>query len=492
MSALTPSIATALDAMRDLSAALLPSSVNRSNTHLHTLLQNAQNALQRIENAGVASPGAVSIDLLDHISHHRSVMDSTNPRLYVQQLVGSVLHGAGLERTRRGALEIVGNTLRVGEIKESGGGGGGSATTAMSVDDNSMNEDTTEASHRGLATVYNELFDVRSGAPIALVQVDESTQAQFLPSATLSALSAVPIESHLRLFDVLQKPLIGLPWTPLSQNDLNTFFSPFPLQTTVTTATSATTATASLLAPSLPTPPPSSLTMVTAAAPPIPAWIQALNSEEERFAELERIMPGDFVRDVRALGDETFHAVGLARLLDRFTLLRWPTCAVGTPFIFSITRENAASVGIPTYCDVIPEPMDLTRMRARLETVGGYAAGAAGIDALLSDAAKMVRNAKIFHGPKEAKRAEPTFPEPVSKFTASKGSIYGMAFDLERLIMKSRGHAHAALAAMQRAELRKSYRDADLTPFNDDAFWVRIGEAAQVQAVQGGYSDLII
>ena len=476
-SSLTPAIASALDVMRDLSAALL-SSPNGSNARVHALVHEAQAALRLIEDAGAAAPGAVTIDLLDHLSHHRSsVMDSTNPRLYVQQLVGSVLHGAGVARARRAALITVGDMVR-GRVHSS-------PCTAM-LDDSSASsstvDDVAEASLRGLAGVYSELFDERSGAPVALAQVDESMQAQFLPSATLAALRAVPSDVHTRLIDALQTPLLGLPWTPLPQHELDAFFSPF-------TPSAEAKIHPKSVADTSATP------SVTPLAPP--AWTAVLATEAVKFQEYERIMPSDYVREVCALGSVTFHATGLARLLDRFTTLRWATCPVGTPFVFCITRENAASVGVPNYFDVITEPMDLARMRARLEAGAGgegYAVGAAGVESLFADASKMIRNAKVFHGPKEARKADPTFPDPAAlgaKFSSAKGNIYGMAFDLEQLVTASRAHAHAALAAVQRAGLRKTYRDAELAPFNDAAFWVRLVEAAKLQALDGGYSDLI-
>jgi hypothetical protein len=324
---------------------------------------------------------------------------------------------------------------------------------------------------------------------LALPQIDEAVQTRLLSPSTLASLHAVPLSAHIRLCDAINTQLLGLPWTPMRQSDLDTFFSPFDAKAAQQAAQSSDGASTGAAA------------AVAVVAPPMPAkplWAQALEMEEQRFNELQRIMPPDFEREVRALGNETFRAVALPRLLDRFASLRWPACAVGTPFVFSITRDNAASVGVPNYYDVINEPMDISRMRSRLIGGGseaGYSAGAAGIDELFADAEKMIRNAKVFHGPKEARRAEPVFPEPgtlTHRYSAAQGSIYGMAFELEQLVKSSRLHANAALAAMQREELRKSYRDAGLAPFDDATFWERVEDASREHCREGGYAYLLI
>jgi hypothetical protein len=480
MSLLAQAIAGALDVMRDLSAEV--QSPCGSNARVHTLVHAAQAALRRVEDAGATSQGCLNYDLIEHISRHRSDADSTNPHLYVQQLVGAVMHDAGVARAQRAALASISSALR-GSAES-----GACAAVACGADD------AAEASSRGVGGAYQQLFDVRTGAPLALPHVDEAVQTQLLSSSTLASLHAVPLTAHIRLCDTINTQLLGLPWTPMRQSDLDTFFSPFDAKAQLAAQSSADASIGAAPA----------VAVVAPLAPAKPLWAEVLEIEERRFNELQRIMPPDFEREVRALGNETFRAVALSRLLDRFASLRWPACTVGTPFVFSITRENAASIGVPNYYDVIDEPMDISRMRSRLSGGGGggggggevgYSAGSAGIDELFADAEKMIRNAKVFHGPKEARRAEPVFPEPgtlTPRYSAAQGSIYGMAFELEQLVKSSRLHANAALAAMQREELRKSYRDAGLAPFNDAKFWERVTDASSQHCREGGYAYLLI
>ncbi|GAB9473270.1 hypothetical protein Gpo141_00010425 [Globisporangium polare] len=86
----------------------------------------------------------------------------------------------------------------------------------------------------------------------------------------------------------------------------------------------------------------------------------------------------------------------LAPLVTELRGLTWAGWIVsgkaGNPFISKITRENCKRLGVPNYFDFVKEPMDLTRMKEKVEK-----AEYVRIEQFTSDIKLMVANAKTFN-----------------------------------------------------------------------------------------------
>ncbi|RLN52087.1 hypothetical protein BBJ28_00003856 [Nothophytophthora sp. Chile5] len=86
----------------------------------------------------------------------------------------------------------------------------------------------------------------------------------------------------------------------------------------------------------------------------------------------------------------------LAPLVTELRALTWAGWVVsgkpGNPFVQKFTRENCKRLGVPNYFDYVKDPMDLTRMKEKVEH-----AEYSKIDQLTADVKLMAANAKTFN-----------------------------------------------------------------------------------------------
>ncbi|KAJ0402825.1 hypothetical protein P43SY_007367 [Pythium insidiosum] len=86
----------------------------------------------------------------------------------------------------------------------------------------------------------------------------------------------------------------------------------------------------------------------------------------------------------------------LVPLISELRALTWSAWIVsgkpGNPFLQKITKENCRRLGVPNYFDFVAEPMDLTRVKEKVEKAEYYS-----IQQFTSDIKLMVQNAKTFN-----------------------------------------------------------------------------------------------
>ena len=170
------------------------------------------------------------------------------------------------------------------------------------------------------------------------------------------------------------------------------------------------------------------------AADPLAAVIASWNWDAQTLAELAA-------------------AANAEALLPAWSALRamswsaWPLNG-GNPFVFKITAANAKKAGVPHYLSVIATPMDLTRMKERIDK-GAYGSPAE----FLADARLMVANAKLFNCPATWRPTAPGyFPRPeevASKRPAEMAAapVYGWAWEMGAAIDAAAPGVEAAWTA---------------------------------------------
>lgn len=142
--------------------------------------------------------------------------------------------------------------------------------------------------------------------------------------------------------------------------------------------------------------------------------------------------------------------------------LRWADWPLneGNPFVIKITKANAATLGVPGYFDVVASPMDLTRVRERLE---GKAKPYASPDAFIADLRLIASNAKRFNCPPSWVPTRDAYLPPVEEVRAKQpkqllgAPVYRMAWELDghidALEVRTREAWRAAFAEAKRAAL---------------------------------------
>jgi hypothetical protein len=190
------------------------------------------------------------------------------------------------------------------------------------------------------------------------------------------------------------------------------------------------------------------LTGISARAPvPLEASLAAvLRKEAELFGALSIVQPGPkrvapYDSDEARGGREAM--LGQFRwVLDSLSSLRWPACkwpAVGVnPFRIKLTRKLCADYDVDgdRYFSLVREAMGLDHIGDRLEK-GAYDSTKRGPEAFWEDLTLVARNAKVFNGPKEFRAFDTqdgAFPVPATlppAFSASSGSLYGIAFEFQ-------------------------------------------------------------
>lgn len=101
----------------------------------------------------------------------------------------------------------------------------------------------------------------------------------------------------------------------------------------------------------------------------------------------------------------------------------------GNPFVFKITKSSEDGLGVTGYCDVIKRPMDLTRIREKIDAKKYVSP-----HMFLDDVSMIAYNAKFYNGPDYARESQ-AFPDP-SELEASAfgpGQVYFMAFEFEKV-----------------------------------------------------------
>ncbi|TYZ68324.1 hypothetical protein PybrP1_007603 [[Pythium] brassicae (nom. inval.)] len=165
-------------------------------------------------------------------------------------------------------------------------------------------------------------------------------------------------------------------------------------------------------------------------APPPTQKDRQLHDEKQRSRskdEKDRKEKKEKKRKKREREDAHMLQTLLAPLVTELRGLTWAGWIVSgkaaNPFIQKITRENCKRLGVPNYFDYVKEPMDLTRMKEKVEK-----AEYARVEQFTSDIKLMVANAKTFN-----REGEPVFQMAIELEQLYESKLVGYRATLEDL-----------------------------------------------------------
>ena len=146
-------------------------------------------------------------------------------------------------------------------------------------------------------------------------------------------------------------------------------------------------------------------------------------------------VPDDLVLDAQTLQEHerAANTEALLPVLQSLIAMSWPSWPYnnGNPFVLKLTLANARKNGVPNYFEVVKEPMDLTRMREKIDRCS-YASPVE----FLSDATLIVANAKLYNCPETWRKTAPAYFPPPAEVAATRPAeaaaapVYAAAWDL--------------------------------------------------------------
>ena len=223
------SIGAALTSVTDLHALLASCPPQDANARAEALLQGALHALRRLESEGSKAGGAVSREMLEHLSNPRGAGASSggggsNPSLLLQRHLLSAASQAAHWDARGQAVGALAAELR------SGGGGSGSGSAAAApppLPQPAAAPPPPQAAPPRIISAYGlqAPWAALSAPARALPPADDALHAFLLPAHVLEFLRTLPPEPHARASQLLAQRYHGRPCAQLSQADVADFFT---------------------------------------------------------------------------------------------------------------------------------------------------------------------------------------------------------------------------------------------------------------------------
>lgn len=262
----------------------------------------------------------------------------------------------------------------------------------------------------GLISAYRRVFD-EEDFPRDVPSSYTALLAPVLPPTAMDKVLLAVAAAPARLSSVLSHTYTGRPRVPFSSSQLGTGFELFPPPFVPSRPSAAPSASSShRIDPAAPLTHTSTSSSDMGAAGQDPRIRQMELSHDALTTLCSRIL-------------RPFHTTLMTRSWDD-----WDVLGNRNPFSVKFTPATAASLGVPTYFNVISpsKAMDLVRIGERISGLKYKH-----VAEMLADVALMLLNAKTFNKPDSVAHAH-GFPPP-ERFPrhVMHGSVYRMAFELE-------------------------------------------------------------